>query len=210
MDGNRRWALARGLPYERGYAAAGENLVHIVCHAATLGLRTVSAFLFSTENWRRERDEVLAVMRAFEAVLESYTGLFARRGVRVRTVGDVAALPPGIRRALAQAEAETEGGRLNFVMAFNYGGRWDLEQAARAWAAANCEGSLARHLSTSAFGEPDLLIRTGAARRLSNFMLWQLAYAELHFSDLMWPDFGVDAFEAALADFARRERRLGA
>lgn len=210
VDGNRRWARARGLPYEWGYAAAGENLVRLVCHAATLGIETVSAFLFSTENWRRERAEVLAVMRAFEALLQRYTALFVRRGVRVRVIGDVTALPRGIRDALARAEVETAGGGMNFVMAFNYGGRWDLERAARAWVAANLAGPLSSHLATSEFGDPDLLIRTGAARRLSNFMLWQLAYTELHFSDLLWPEFGVDAFEAALADFARRERRLGA
>jgi undecaprenyl diphosphate synthase len=215
VDGNRRWARRHGLPYERAYWLAGENLVRIVGRAAQLGVETVTAFLFSTENWQRDKAEVMAVMKAFEGILFEYTETFKRQGVRVRAIGELSALPEGICRAIKHAESETAEGSLNFVMAFNYGGRWDLLQAARGVLGLLspeklCEKRLQAALATAPYGDPDFLIRTGGDRRLSNFMLWQIAYTELYFSDFLWPDFSPEAFDDALGDYARRERRKGA
>lgn len=218
VDGNRHWARRQELPFFDAYKVAGSNLVEVVCHAADLGVPHVSAFLFSTENWKRDRDEVDAVMTAFEEVLFKHTHTFRQHGVRVRTIGYVEDLPRNIQIAIHYAMDETARcRRTNFLMAFNYGGRWDIIEAVRRFLKSGAptepqqlrERDVAMHLSTAPFGDPDLLIRTGGEKRLSNFMLWQLSYTELYFSDLMWPDFHPDHLELALGDYARRDRRMG-
>ena len=219
VDGNRRWARQQKLAFFDAYKLAGNNLVDIVCTAASLRVGAVTAFLFSTENWKRDPAEVDAVMTAFGEILLEHTNTFKRCGVRVHIIGDVNGLPTFVQKAVSHAMSETkECKRINFVMAFNYGGRWDILEAIKRAAESLKNSDLndltaktfSAYLSTAPFGDPDLLIRTGAQRRVSNFMLWQLAYSELYFSDLMWPDFTPEQFRRALADYDRRERRKGA
>ncbi len=219
VDGNRRWARQQQMPFFKAYKLAGSNLVDIVCTAAELGTKNVTAFLFSTENWKRDQKEIDAVMKAFEEILFEHTDAFKQHGVRVHTIGDFDGLPPNIRRAIEHTITETAlCNRTNFVMAFNYGGRWDVIEAVRklSQSVSGCDVSslteqrFASFLSTAPFGDPDLLIRTGAQQRASNFMLWQLAYSELYFSDLMWPDFTPEQFKRALVDYDQREQRKGA
>jgi undecaprenyl diphosphate synthase len=218
VDGNRRWARSQGLPFFEAYRLAGSRLVELVCTASHFGISHVTAFLFSTENWKRNPDEVTAVMTAFEEILFMYTDTFRDYDIRVRTIGDVCGLPTNIQKAIQHAATETaQCHRTNFIMAFNYGGRWDmitainrmLEQQGQSMSEHVTEHTLASFLSTAPFGDPDLLIRTGGQHRVSNFLLWQLAYTELYFSDLMWPDFSTEHFKQALANYANRDRRLG-
>ncbi len=219
IDGNRRWARQHRIRFFDAYKCAGVNLVDIVCAAAELGVKTVTAFLFSTENWKRDQEEIDSVMKAFGEILFEHTTTFERCGVRVYTIGDFEGLPQNIQRALTHTMSETVNcQRMNFVMAFNYGGRWDVIEAVKKVTRdlsprsvdALTERDFADLLSTASFGDPDLLIRTGSQQRVSNFMMWQLAYTELYFSDLMWPNFTPEAFKQALFDYEQRERRKGA
>jgi undecaprenyl diphosphate synthase len=218
VDGNRRWARTQGLPFFEAYKLAGSHLVEMVRTAAWFGIKNVTAFLFSTENWKRDKGEITAVMTAFEEILFIYTDTLKRGGIRVHTIGDVDGLPTNIQKAIQHAKRETaQCSTMNFVMAFNYGGRWDivtavkrmLEQSSGDMRDCVTEQALASFLSTAPFGDPDLLIRTGGQYRVSNFLMWQLAYTELYFSELMWPDFSTELFKEALSDFAKRDRRLG-
>ena len=219
VDGNRRWARQQNMPFFDAYKLAGLNLVDIVCNAATLGIKSVTAFLFSTENWKRDCAEIDSVMKAFGEILFEHTETFKKCGVRVHTIGGFDRLPSNIQKAIrhtASATRDCDGA--NFVMAFNYGGRWDVVEAVKRVTQTLSpddinrlsEHDFASLLSTAPFGDPDLLIRTGDQRRISNFMMWQLAYAELYFSELMWPDFTPEQFKHALCDFDQRERRKGA
>lgn len=214
VDGNRRWARAHQMPYFAAYKVAGTNLVDNVCYAAQQDVPVITAFLFSTENWNREAQEVASVFKAFEEILYEHTPTFIEYGVRVGTIGDTLGLPDNIRNAIEHTVRRTSAGTASdFVMAFNYGGRWDIVNAVKRLQKDDLntltEEAFADLICTAPFGDPDLLIRTGGEQRVSNFMMWQLAYTELYFSKLMWPDFHAKDLEHALQDYAERNRRLG-
>lgn len=202
------------MPYFAAYKVAGDNLVNNVCYVAQRGVPVITAFLFSTENWDRGENEVVAVFKAFEEILYEHTSTFIKHGVRVRTIGDTAGLPDNIRGAIEHTiDSTSRGTTADFLMAFNYGGRWDIINAVKQLNNGDLgtltEQAFAELVCTAPFGDPDLLIRTGGEQRVSNFMIWQLAYTELYFSKLMWPDFRIGDLEHALRDYAERNRRLG-
>jgi undecaprenyl diphosphate synthase len=220
MDGNGRWAAARGLPRADGHRAGLEAVRRTIDACRDCGVRVLTLYAFSTENWRRPADEVAALMRLTgEAVVEEAAELM-RGGVHLRLSGDLSALDPTLREQLEQLVALTQPNRdLVLNVAYNYGGRAEIVSAVRHLAAEAAAGRLAperidetqvsAHLYTSGLPDPDLLIRTGGEQRLSNFLLWQGAYTELYFCDVYWPDFDRTHFMAALADYQRRRRRFG-
>jgi undecaprenyl diphosphate synthase len=184
------------------------------------GIEYLTLFAFSSENWRRPADEVSILMELFVRALEQEVAKLHENDIRFRAVGDTARFAPRIRELIAAGEAVTAGNkRLTLTVAANYGGRWDIAQAARAYFAAHPAAlrqdetldpdALAPYLAMNYAPEPDLFIRTGGERRISNFLLWQLAYAELYFTDVLWPDFDGDALDAAIASYQTRERRFG-
>jgi len=220
MDGNGRWAAARGLPRAAGHRAGLEAVRRTIDACRDYGVRVLTLYAFSTENWRRPADEVAALMRLTgEAVVEEAAELM-RGGVHLRLSGDLTALDPTLREQLEQLVALTEPNR-NLVLnvAYNYGGRAEIISAVRHLAAEVAAGQLAperidetqvsAHLYTNGLPDPDLLIRTGGEQRLSNFLLWQVAYTELYFCDVFWPDFDRTHLLAALADYQHRRRRFG-
>lgn len=216
MDGNRRWARERGLPEAEGHAAGVQAVRPIVEHAVRRGVRVLSIFAFSRENWGRASHEVDTLIGLLEATIREQTPRLVEEGVRVRMLGRTDELPPHARDSIAEALAATAGGhRMVLNVAFNYSSRAEIVDAVRALLAEGRghaeldEASLAAHLYTAGLPEPDLLIRTGGDKRISNFLLWQAAYAELYFCDVFWPDFGPAELDAALAEFARRSRRFG-
>ena len=220
MDGNGRWATRRGLPRVEGHRAGRAAIRRTVEAAAELGIRVLTLFAFSTENWRRPRDEVQALCELYEQVLWEETPELARKGVRVHVIGDRSEFPPSLQEAIRYAEETTRGNEtLHLVGALNYGGRAEIVQAARALAAAVLrgevcpesigEGDLASHLQTHPLPDPDLIIRTAGERRLSNFLVWQSAYAELYFTEVLWPDFDRHVLLEALRDYQGRVRRFG-
>ncbi|OBS11041.1 di-trans,poly-cis-decaprenylcistransferase [Acidihalobacter prosperus] len=182
---------------------------------AQRGVEVLTLFAFSSENWRRPKSEVNALMELFITALRREIGTLAEQGIRMRFIGAREAFSERLQAAMAEAEARTSDNRaMTLVVAANYGGRWDIVQAAeRAELTGGTPGSrehgLAENLTTSGLPDPDLFIRTGGERRLSNFLLWQLAYTELYFTDVLWPDFGVAELDLALADYGRRQRRFG-
>jgi undecaprenyl diphosphate synthase len=206
MDGNGRWALARGLPREAGHRAGVETVSRIVEAAPAAGIGILSLFAFSSDNWRRPRVEVEALMRLLAVYLEKEADRCQRNGVRLEVIGRRDRLNASLRQAIAQAERSTaEGRRLWLRIAFDYSGRDAILAAARG------AGSLSRESLGRALGPPvDVLIRTGGERRLSDFLLWECAYAELVFSPRMWPDFGEADLAAAVREFHGRDRRFGA
>ena len=219
VDGNRRWAREANMPFFDAYKVAGANLVDIVCTAAHLGVRQYHRLsLLSTENWKRDEREIHDVMTAFTEILYEHTPTFRENGVRVHTIGHTSGLPVEVQEALSYTACQTASCTAsNFILAFNYGGRWDIVHAVKEVARSFngeidslTEEMFAQFLSTAPYGDPDLLIRTGGQQRVSNFLMWQLAYSELYFSDLMWPDFSPEHFKYALSDFQQRERRKGA
>lgn len=220
VDGNRRWAKEQKMPFYDAYLIAGQTLVDNVCFAANQGVKAVTAFLFSTENWKRDAGEIKAVFKAFSEILYEHTPTFKQNGIKTHAIGDICKLPMEVQKAINFSIQETADivSTTDFVVAFNYGGRWDIVNALQKVMETQNNGSLkgidevsfSKYLSTEPFGDPDLLIRTGNQRRISNFLMWQLAYSELYFSELMWPDFTPNQFQHALTDFARRERRKGA
>ena len=221
MDGNRRWAQARGLPVAMGHKAGAEAARRTVEAAADLGISWLTLFAFSSENWRRPREEVSALTGLLRLYLRAEVANLVKEGVRLRVIGDFERFGPDMARAIRAAEEATSGGtRLNLNVALSYGARDEILAAARAAARAVAEGRLAPEaLDEAAFGallqtagmpDPDLIIRTSGEQRLSNFLLWQAAYAEFVFQDVHWPDYGRDPLSAAVADYRRRERRYGA
>jgi len=220
MDGNGRWARNRHLPRVAGHKRGVEAVRAAVKAAIERGVEYLTLFAFSSENWRRPPDEVSILMELFLRALEQEVAKLHENDIRFRVVGDRSRFAPRIRELMADAEALTEGnGRLTLTVAANYGGRWDVMQAARAFYAAN-PGFLERgampdpdaltpYLSMSYAPEPDLFIRTGGEKRVSNFLLWQLAYTELYFTDTLWPDFDAKALDAAIRSYGERERRFG-
>jgi undecaprenyl diphosphate synthase len=220
MDGNGRWAEQRALPRAAGHRAGARAVRATIEQAARRGVRALTLFAFSSENWRRPVEEVGVLMQLFLESLDREVAELDANGVRLCFIGDRSRLAPALVERMAAAEARTEGrDRLDLAVAVAYGGRWDLAQAARRLAtdaatgrinaAAIDEDTLAARLSTAGRPEPDLFIRTGGERRISNFLLWDLAYTELWFTDTLWPDFDQAGFDAALSDFAGRQRRFG-
>jgi undecaprenyl diphosphate synthase len=213
MDGNGRWATRRYLPRVAGHKKGMDALRACVKHCGERGVKVLTVFAFSSENWNRPAEEVSGLMELLAAALGREVPQLNAEGVRIHFVGDRAPFSEKVRAGLAQAEAATVGNqRLVFNICFNYGGRWDIAQAAAALAArgeAITEQSLDAAMALAHVPDPDLVIRTGAEQRLSNFLLWQAAYAELYFSDKLWPEFDDVALDEALADYAARERRFG-
>ena len=213
MDGNGRWASKRFLPRIAGHNRGVEALKRIVSACSSRHIETVTVFAFSSENWNRPVEEVSGLMDILAMALSREVPKLQRDGVRLRFVGSRNALSLRVAKGLEEAEALTASNNLLLLnVCFNYGGRWDIASAAARLAAAGTlitEKSLSDALSLSFCSDPDLLIRTGNEMRLSNFLLWQSAYTELYFSDLLWPDFDEAALDAALLDYASRERRFG-
>ncbi len=221
MDGNGRWATSRGLPRVAGHRAGAQAVRRTIEGAIAAGVTWLTLYAFSSENWRRPADEVLELTGLLRHYLRQELAELTAQGVRLRVIGDRTRFDPDTRAELDRAERATTGNaRLNLNVALSYGSRDELVAAARAAAAAVLRGELRpeelteqkfeQFLSTAGMPDPDLLIRTSGERRLSNFLLWQSAYAELVFLDVLWPDFGGTEFAAALAEFARRDRRFGA
>ncbi|HEY2131536.1 MAG TPA: isoprenyl transferase [Acetobacteraceae bacterium] len=221
MDGNGRWASARGLPRLAGHRAGVQAVRRAIEAAVNLGVEWLTLYAFSSENWRRPATEVVDLTGLLRHFLKSEIAELKKNGVRLRFIGDRGRFQRDIQFDLTQAERDTAGNtRLNLVVALSYGARAEIAAAARAAAEAVASGTLdpagldedtfAGFLSTSGIPDPDLLIRTSGEQRLSNFLLWQSAYAELVFLDVLWPDFGELSFAEALAEYARRERRFGA
>jgi undecaprenyl diphosphate synthase len=220
MDGNGRWARSRGLPRPAGHRASLKVVRRVVEVCAQRGIRYLTLFAFSSENWLRPPDEVGMLMKLFlDSLVREIANLHEHR-VRVRFIGDRGALGSELARSMAEAESLTAANPgLGLSVAVAYGGRWDITHACRSLAADVAAGKLApaditetqlaARLALSGLPDPDLLIRTGAERRVSNFLLWNLAYAELYFTDVLWPEFSSADFEAALEFFAQRERRFG-
>ena len=213
MDGNGRWATRRYLPRVAGHKKGVDALRACVRHCGDVGVKVLTVFAFSSENWNRPAEEVSGLMELLALALSREVPQLQSEGVRIHFIGDRTALSEKVRAGLAQAEAATAGNdRLVFNICFNYGGRWDIAQAAAKLAArgeAITEQSLDRAMALAHVPDPDLLIRTGGEQRISNFLLWQAAYSELYFSDRLWPEFDAAALDAAIADYAGRERRFG-
>jgi len=220
MDGNGRWARSRGLPRPAGHRASLKVVRRVVEECAQRRIRYLTLFAFSSENWLRPADEVGMLMKLFlDSLVREIANLHENR-VRVRFIGDRGALGSELARSMAEAESLTAANPgLGLSVAVAYGGRWDIAHACRSLAADVAAGKLApaditetqlaARLALAGLPDPDLLIRTGAERRVSNFLLWNLAYAELYFTDVLWPEFSSADFEAALEFFAQRERRFG-
>ncbi len=216
MDGNGRWAKKRRLPRFFGHKQGVDALVRTVAACADRGVEYLTVFAFSSENWKRPSDEVSGLMGLVLVAVAKYLTKLKSEGVRIRIVGDRSAVSDKVRAAWDQAERATaHNTRITLSVAFNYGGRWDIVQACRQAIAAGVDGdrldeAMLSHFMAMAYApDPDLFIRTGGEVRISNFLLWQVAYSELVFSDVLWPDFGEAELDAAIAVFARRDRRFG-
>jgi undecaprenyl diphosphate synthase len=216
MDGNRRWARMRDTSEGEGHAAGVEAIRPILKHAVKRGIEVLSLYAFSRENWSRSSREVETLFGLLESAIRDETPELVRQGVRVRILGRLDELPEATRRSIQDALRATESGsRMTLNVAFNYSGRCEIVDAVRRCIedglrdAAIDEEAIAARLYTSDLPEPDLLIRTGGDQRISNFLIWQAAYAEFYFCDVLWPDFGPDALDAALEEYARRSRRFG-
>jgi undecaprenyl diphosphate synthase len=217
MDGNGRWAAARGLPRVAGHSEGAKAVRRTIEAAVAQGVRYLTLFAFSSENWRRPAGEVADLTFLMKHYLRSELAELHEQGVCLKVIGERDRFGPQLSAELAEAEAKTAGNtRLTLVMALSYGGRADIVTAARRIIEAGLapetlnEQIFARYLSTDGIPDPDLLIRTSGEERISNFLLWQLAYAEMFFTDVLWPDFGADDFVRALDEYATRERRFGA
>lgn len=213
MDGNGRWATRRYLPRVAGHKMGVDALRACVRHCGDVGVKVLTVFAFSSENWNRPPEEVSGLMELLAVALSREVPQLQAEGVRIHFVGDRSGLSEKVRLGLAQAEASTAANqRLVLNICFNYGGRWDIAQAAARLAARGepiTELSLNRAMALAHVPDPDLVIRTGGEMRISNFLLWQAAYSELYFTDKLWPEFDAAALDAAIADYARRERRFG-
>jgi undecaprenyl diphosphate synthase len=213
MDGNGRWARRRFMPRVAGHRQGVEALRRCIRACSQRGVQALTVFAFSSENWRRPPEEVSALLELLGKALAREVPDLHANGIRLRFVGERQTLSERLRGELAQAEQATAGNRgMALNVCFNYGGRWDITQAAARLAAAGqpiTEDALSGALALAHAPDPDLLIRTGGEQRISNFLLWQSAYSELYFSDKLWPDFDEAALDEALAAFAARERRFG-
>ncbi len=220
MDGNGRWAKQRGGLRVFGHQSAITAVRDTVEEAAELGVKFLTLYAFSTENWNRPAFEVTALMQLLVHTIRNETNTLLKNSVRLRAIGDLTSLPASCQRELAEAMELTKGGtRMTLVLALSYSGRWDLTQAARRLAAdvaaghvqpaAVTEATVAGYLATADMPDPELLIRTSGEQRISNFLLWQLAYTELYITPVLWPDFRRSHFHDALKAYQSRERRFG-
>jgi len=216
MDGNRRWARQRGLAEAEGHAAGVEAIRPILRHAVERGIEVLSIYAFSRENWSRGESEVHTLFALLDAAIRDETPELVRQGVRVRLSGRLDELPDDIRTSIVEALAATQDGRrLTLNVALNYSGRSEIADAVRRCMADGLkpeevdEPAIAARLYTADLPDPDLVVRTGGDQRISNFLVWQSAYAEFYFCEKLWPDFGPDDFDEALADYAGRSRRFG-
>jgi undecaprenyl diphosphate synthase len=217
MDGNGRWAKQRFLPRIAGHRRGVENVRSTVRACVASGVEYLTLFAFSSENWRRPAEEVSFLMQLFIAALEQEVAKLHENGVRFKVIGELSRFDRPLRQMVADAEKLTrDNTRLTLTVAANYGGRWDIMQAVRRMleaapqrAAEFTESDLLPYLSLAYAPEPDLFIRTGGEQRISNFLLWQLAYTELYFTPTLWPDFDTAAFESAIGSYQQRERRFG-
>jgi undecaprenyl diphosphate synthase len=220
MDGNGRWAKQKGLPRIEGHRRGVETVRTVTYAARDLGVKMLTLYAFSAENWNRPKDEVGALMGLLELYLKRELSTFVRDRVRLKTIGRIEGLPPGVQRLLKESiEATREFTDYTLVLALNYGSRTEVADALRAYASAVAEGrqdpadtswgAVSKYLYTADMPDPDLVIRTSGERRVSNFLLLQAAYSEFVFSPVLWPDFTKADLESALDDYARRERRYG-
>lgn len=216
MDGNGRWARERGEDRVFGHAHGVESVRAVVRAAGELGVEHLTLYAFSTENWSRPKEEINALMELLVRSLAGEVDELIAQGVRLRSVGALDSLPEACRDALADVEARTAGCTgLTLILALSYSGRWEITKAVRSIVRSGMdieaidEDSLRQHMELPDVPDPELLIRTSGEQRLSNFLLWQLAYSELHFTPVMWPDFREDHFRAAVHEFRGRERRFG-
>ncbi|MBA4255295.1 MAG: di-trans,poly-cis-decaprenylcistransferase [Polaromonas sp.] len=213
MDGNGRWAKKRFLPRVAGHKQGVEALRRTVKACLDAGIQVLSVFAFSSENWARPADEVSGLMELMALALSREVSGLHQQGVQIHFPGDKSRLSPRVTEGLEKAQALTaHNTRLVLNVCFNYGGRWDIVQAAaqvQAQGLPITEQNLAQHLALAHVPDPDLFIRTGGEMRVSNFLIWQMAYAEFYFSQALWPDFGPSELESALAAYQRRERRFG-
>lgn len=220
MDGNGRWAKRRGMPRIAGHTEGVESVRDIVEACGQLGVQYLTLYAFSTENWKRPKDEVSLLMRLLLKALQDETDRLHTNNVRIRTIGDIAALPAEVREELAEDIRKTQNNTgLTLTLALSYSGRWDLTQAVKRLAAEVAagtllpaeisDGTISRYLSTEGTPDPDLLIRTSGEFRISNFLLWQLAYSEIYITPKFWPGFRRDELYAAIQDYQKRERRFG-
>ncbi|HEV7659146.1 MAG TPA: polyprenyl diphosphate synthase [Allosphingosinicella sp.] len=212
MDGNGRWAKARGLPRAAGHRAGAEAARKVLRAAGEAGVQCLTLYAFSSENWRRPAQEISDLTGLLRFYIQRELNSLHKEGIRLKVLGDHNAFEADVAAMVDKAVAKTAGNsRMTLAIALNYGARAELVRAARSAAAAGeiDEAAIERALDTHDLPPLDLLIRTSGEQRLSNFLLWQAAYAELLFTDTLWPDFGADALHAALADYARRERRYG-
>lgn len=220
MDGNGRWAAARALPRPAGHRMGVRAVKQIVENCAQRGVEVLTLFAFSSENWRRPKEEVSMLMSRFLQALDDEVAELHRNGIRLCFAGNLQQLARPLQQRMAAATALTAAnGKMTLVIAIAYGGRWDIASAARRMAE-RCiagelradeidEARLAEHLALAGLPDPDLLIRTGGEQRISNFLLWNLAYTELYFCDALWPDFDARELDAAIGHFSRRQRRFG-
>ena len=216
MDGNGRWAKQRGLPRQAGHKAGTENLRRVIEACVEFGIRTLTIYAFSTENWRRPAEEVSGLMMIFEEVIDRELGELNRNGVQLRHIGKLEGLKPAFADKVRQAVKLTSGNnRLVLNVAFNYGGRAEIVEAVRAIVAkgvppeAVTEELIANHLYTAGQSDPDLIIRTSGEVRVSNFLIWQGAYSEYYIAPVYWPDFDKEQLRLALEEFVKRHRRFG-
>lgn len=220
MDGNRRWAAKRGLPIIAGHWEGAKNLISIVEEAAQIGIKVLTVYSFSTENWSRPSEEVEGLMRVFETYLIEMRPSMLRDGVKLESIGNLEPFPESVKKAFYETqEATKHGNAITLVLALNYGGRDDLRramlklmtdmEAGKIQKNTLTERMISRYLDTANFDDPELLIRTSGESRISNFLLWQISYSEVYVSDILWPDFTKQDFRFAIKEFQRRERRLG-
>lgn len=219
LDGNGRWARRRGLPRTAGHAAGSENFRKIATYCKNIGVEYLTVYAFSTENWKRPEDEVRTIMRLLRRYLNEAIDTMERDKIRMKIFGDVAGLPQELQELVRKTDEISkryQGFQANICL--NYGGRDEIVHAARRYAEDYAAGRTQGELSEEQFGgylysagipDPDLLIRPGGEQRISNFLLWQCAYAEFYFSDVLWPDFGTDELDKAIAAFRQRDRRYG-
>ena len=218
MDGNGRWAERRHLPRLMGHRAGAEALDRCMHYCKAAGIRYLTVYAFSTENWKRSREEVSGLMKLLSHFIKSKEGTLVREGVRFRVIGRREDLSERLQREIAALEERTKGGDFTLVVALSYGGRDEIVRAARRFGAEaerrraggeSDEEIFASCLDTAEIPDPDLIVRTSGELRISNFLLWQAAYAEFYFTDTLWPDFDQAEFDKALASFSKRERRMG-
>ncbi len=219
LDGNGRWAKKRGLPRTAGHAVGSENFRKIALYCRDIGVEFLTVYAFSTENWKRPEDEVKTIMRLLGRYLHEAIDTMERDKMKMRVFGDVSGLPENLQKLVAETNEISkryDGFQANICL--NYGGRADILQAAERYAHDRLEGkaeeklteeSFSRYLYSSGIPDPDLLIRPGGEQRISNFLLWQCAYSEFYFTDVLWPDFSTDEMDKAIEEYRKRDRRYG-